>query len=143
MKTTSNASSVGALINTKRRAAGLTQFDLAEQLRVSDQAVSKWERNLSRPNVHTSKRLAELLSITDAEIANAQKATPSRYKIVQAFEAYTTFGFVVTAIVLAVVATTLLILDQIDLRNAVILLGIAIFAIAIILLDIVDDKHSF
>lgn len=34
----------GALIARRRRELGLTQKQLAEQLHISDRAVSKWER---------------------------------------------------------------------------------------------------
>ena len=37
----------GQLIRTLRKKRGLTQLVLAEQLGVSDKAVSKWERGVS------------------------------------------------------------------------------------------------
>ena len=38
----------GEFIAERRRALGLTQRALAERLSVSDKAVSKWERGVSR-----------------------------------------------------------------------------------------------
>ena len=38
----------GGLIRALRREKGLTQLQLAEKLRVSDKAVSKWERGVSQ-----------------------------------------------------------------------------------------------
>ena len=38
---------IGALIGALRREKGMTQRELAEQLHVSDRAVSKWERGVS------------------------------------------------------------------------------------------------
>lgn len=49
--------SLGAAIAAQRKKAGLTQLQLAEQLGVTDKAVSKWERDLSCPDVHTLPRL--------------------------------------------------------------------------------------
>lgn len=40
-----------ALVTARRKARGLTQRQLAEQLHVSDKAVSKWERALSLPDI--------------------------------------------------------------------------------------------
>ena len=43
-----DCSKVGALIRALREEAGLTQLQLAEQLGVSDRAVSKWECGVSQ-----------------------------------------------------------------------------------------------
>lgn len=42
-----DARKTGALIAERRKALGLTQKELAEQLLVSDKAVSKWETGVS------------------------------------------------------------------------------------------------
>ena len=41
--------SIGEIINSLRKAKGMTQNELAEKMNVTDKAVSKWERNLSCP----------------------------------------------------------------------------------------------
>jgi len=143
MNTQPNHISLGQLINNKRRSKGLTQFDLAEQLRVSDQAVSKWERNLSRPSLRVTNKLTALLDISDDELTSARDATPPHYRILQAFDSYLTFGLMVTAMVLGIVATVLLILEQIELRNAVIMIGMAVVGVSVILFDVIDDKNAF
>lgn len=143
MSTQDNITSLGQLINGKRRDKGLTQFELAEQLQVTDQAVSKWERNLSRPSLRVTNKLTSLLDISDAELTSAQQATPSHYRILQSFSTYMTFGLMVTTLVLAIVATVLLVLEQIDLRNAVIMLGLAVVGIAVIVFDVIDEKNEF
>lgn len=38
---------LGALIAERRRQKGMTQQELAEKMRVTDKAVSKWEREVS------------------------------------------------------------------------------------------------
>ena len=38
---------IGKLIRSLRRERGLTQLGLAEQMHISDKAVSKWERGVS------------------------------------------------------------------------------------------------
>ena len=42
---------MGEIISNLRREKGMTQKDLAEQLHVSDRAVSKWERGAGFPDV--------------------------------------------------------------------------------------------
>lgn len=54
----------GQLILGLRRERGLTQRQLAEDLHVSVQAVSKWERGLGCPDVGLLPRLAELFGVS-------------------------------------------------------------------------------
>ena len=46
-----------------RKANGLSQFNLAEQLGVSRQAVSKWEAGASKPSTENLKTLAALYDV--------------------------------------------------------------------------------
>ena len=45
---------LGAFIAENRRRQHMTQQQLAQMLYITDKAVSKWERGLSYPDVHTS-----------------------------------------------------------------------------------------
>ncbi len=54
---------IGSLICRLRKEQQLTQRQLAEQLCVSDKAVSKWERGLGCPDVSLLPDLARLLGI--------------------------------------------------------------------------------
>lgn len=58
----------GSFIAARRRAAGLTQLELARKLGVTDKAVSKWERGLSCPDIALLSPLAECLDITLEEL---------------------------------------------------------------------------
>ena len=51
-------------ITDLRRAAGMTQLELAEHLNYSDKAVSKWERGESLPDVAVLKQIADLFRVT-------------------------------------------------------------------------------
>lgn len=55
---------LGAMIATLRKEKGMTQLDLAQRLGVTDKAVSKWERDLSCPDVNSLPKLAEVLGVT-------------------------------------------------------------------------------
>lgn len=53
----------GQIISEYRKAKGLTQRALAEQLNITDKAVSKWERNIARPDISLIPKLSEILGI--------------------------------------------------------------------------------
>lgn len=53
----------GELIAEYRKAKGLTQRALADQLNITDKAVSKWERNIARPDISIIPKLSEILDI--------------------------------------------------------------------------------
>ena len=59
-----------------RRASGMTQLDLAEQLNYSDKAVSKWERGESLPDVAVLKRIADLFQVTIDYLVTADHTEP-------------------------------------------------------------------
>lgn len=52
---------MGEIISALRKEKGMTQRDLAEKMGVTDKAVSKWERNLSCPDISSIPLLAEVL----------------------------------------------------------------------------------
>ena len=51
---------MGKIIQAQRQRLGWSQSDLADQLHVTRQAVSKWERDLSYPDVDTLVNLAQI-----------------------------------------------------------------------------------
>lgn len=60
--------SMGAIIARKRKELGLTQEQLAGELGISYQAVSKWENELSSPDISTLPLLADVLGLSLDEI---------------------------------------------------------------------------
>lgn len=65
---------MGPFISEMRKSLQLTQKELAEKLKVSDKAVSKWERNLSRPDISLLVPLSDILGITITELLKGEKA---------------------------------------------------------------------
>lgn len=55
---------IGKRIMKNRKALGLTQEQLAEQLGVTAQAVSKWENDLSCPDISVLPQLADIFGIS-------------------------------------------------------------------------------
>lgn len=62
----------GAFLSRLRKEKGMTQKELAEQLYVSDKAVSKWERGLSLPDIALLQPMAELLGASVTELLSGQ-----------------------------------------------------------------------
>jgi len=67
-------SNMAQFISTLRKEKGLTQKDLAEQLGVTDKAVSKWERGLNCPDISLLAKLSNILGVTTSELLNGAKA---------------------------------------------------------------------
>lgn len=65
--------SIGTLIAALRRANGLTQKQLADQLGVSDKAVSRWERDESLPDLTLLPVIADLFHITVDELLRGER----------------------------------------------------------------------
>lgn len=65
---------LGIFIANNRKAAGMTQQELAEKLHVTNKAVSKWETGLSYPDVTLLEPLANALSVNVEELLTCQKA---------------------------------------------------------------------
>ncbi|MBQ9779981.1 MAG: helix-turn-helix transcriptional regulator [Clostridia bacterium] len=57
---------VGERISRLRQKKGMTQIALADKLGVTSQAISKWERGQSFPDVSRLDELAELLGVAVA-----------------------------------------------------------------------------
>src|SRR5688572_33393520 len=58
-----NSNSLGQKIATARKKANLSQALLAQQVSISSQAVGKWERGESMPDITTLNRLAEIFGV--------------------------------------------------------------------------------
>ncbi|MBQ2698361.1 MAG: helix-turn-helix transcriptional regulator [Firmicutes bacterium] len=65
--------SLGAAIRTERQRCGMTQEELAEQLGVSRQAVSKWENDTAAPGSANLLSLAQLFGISVDELLKMSK----------------------------------------------------------------------
>ena len=72
-----NSKSVGNKIATARKKINLSQADLAQQVSISSQAVGKWERGESMPDISTLNRLAEILGVDLNYFSEAFKSIDS------------------------------------------------------------------
>ncbi len=75
-----NNKNIGELIISLSKAKGMTQYDLAVKMNITDKAVSKWERNLSYPDISSISKLSEILGVTVEELLNAKvKSNNNKY----------------------------------------------------------------
>ena len=67
----------GVFLAQLRKEQGWTQKDLADQLHVTDKAVSKWERGLGFPDIKLLEPLADLLQVSLAELIRSERIEPN------------------------------------------------------------------
>lgn len=65
---------IASFISELRKEKNLTQKELAEQLNITDKAVSKWERGQSYPDITILPPLCALLGVTVSELLNGEHA---------------------------------------------------------------------
>ena len=121
----------GATISALRKEKGMTQLDLARQMGVTDKAVSKWERDLSFPDVTSLPKLAEVLDTSVDELLEVKTAAqeePAAPKVPALVE------LVLKAVALAmgVGVVALTIMDEVTPNDAVRLLGIGLACLALV-----------
>lgn len=63
---------VGKKIAALRKEKGMTQDDIAEKLNVSPQAVSKWENDISYPDIMLLPKIAQLLDTTVDDLLSSE-----------------------------------------------------------------------
>ncbi len=76
--------SFGTFLKEKRLEKNLTQKDLAKILIVSESAVSKWEKDIARPDISLLPKLSEVLDVSEHELITASIDRESREEKVQA-----------------------------------------------------------
>lgn len=119
---------LGQKIAQLRKAKAMTQRDLAQQLHVTDKAVSKWEREQASPDIKTLPQIAEVLDVPVQELLLARedkKMPTSEFEHVM--------NIALKAIPLALTLATLVlgILKELTPRLGFSLLSLAVFLLAL------------
>ena len=123
--------SIGETIASLRKKKGMTQNELAEKMNVTDKAVSKWERDLSCPDVNTISKLADVLDTSVDELLQAKNKEYSNSKLKDLI------NVILKAVVIAmgIAVVVLNILDSIEIKSSIIMLGIGLVCLAMYLMD--------
>ena len=118
---------LGQKIAELRKAKNMTQLELANKLNITDKAVSKWERDISCPDINTFPKLAEILGVSVDELLQANNAVSDNKEnkdIVDLVLKAVPLGL---GIGVAILTT----FDQLPLKDAISLLAIAVVALSI------------
>lgn len=124
--------SLGQTIARLRKEKGMTQLQLAERMGVTDKAVSKWERDLSSPDLGTMPKLAEAFGLTVDELmqgsipAGPQKTEKNGELVDTILKAL--------GVAMGVGVTALSALGQLPADRAMVLLGIGLTSVSLALL---------
>ena len=129
--------SIGETIAYLRKEKGMTQNELAEKMNVTDKAVSKWERNLSCPDVNTISKLADILGVSVEELLNSKNKEYFNSKI----KDLVNLIFKAVALAMGIAVVVLNILDKINVKSSMIMLGIGISCVCIYLFSINESKN--
>ena len=120
----------GNMIAALRKEKGMTQLELAEEMGVTDKAVSKWERDLSFPDVSSFPKLAEIFDVSVDELMQVKpgaKEGENHAAIAEIVQA----ALKGVALAMGVAVVVLSIMEQIETNAAVGMLGIGLACLAV------------
>lgn len=126
---------LGMMIAELRKERGLTQMELAEKMGVTDKAVSKWERDLSCPDINSLPNLADVLGVSVDELMQIKQAAETPKQSVKEI-----VNLILKAIPVAMGVAVLIlsIMGEVDMQNGFIMLGIGMFCMG---LSLLNDKR--
>ena len=114
---------LGTMIAELRKQHGMTQLELAEKMGVTDKAVSKWERDLSCPDINSIPNLAEILGVSVEELMQIKKeAAEPVSKVTEIME----IAPKAVAMAMGIAVTVLTILNALDVKSGMVMLGIGL-----------------
>ena len=111
----------------------MTQLELAEKMGVTDKAVSKWERDLSYPDLNSIPKLAEIFGVSvedlmqnrlESQREEMKDITPLVHMILKAI-----------ALAMGVSVVALSCMGSLEAETAVILLGIGLACAGAVMLE--------
>ena len=126
--------SMGMMIAAKRKELGMTQLELAEKMGVTDKAVSKWERELSYPDVNSLPKLAEIFGMSVDELMQIKTETV-RAEDTQSPGSIISLILKAVCIAMGIAVAVLSILGEMNADTAVTMLGIGVACAGISLLE--------
>jgi len=125
---------LGTIITSLRKENGMTQLELAKKMSVTDKAVSKWERDLSCPDVNSLPKLAEIFGISVDELMQV-KSTARLDDNTKDINGIITLVFKALSLAMGISVIVLSILEEIDVYSGFTMLGIGLTCAGIALLQ--------
>ena len=122
---------LGTMIAELRKQHGMTQLELAEKMGVTDKAVSKWERDLSCPDINSLPKLAEILGVSVEELMQVKKEAEAPVsKTTEIME----IAPKAVAMAMGIAVTVLTILNALDVKSGMAMLGIGLACVGVSLM---------
>ena len=123
---------LGTMIAELRKQHGMTQLELAEKMGVTDKAVSNWERDLSCPDINSIPNLAEILGVSVEELMQVKKEAEAPVsKVAEIME----IAPKAVAMAMGIAVTVLTILNALDVKSGMVMLGIGLACVGISLMS--------
>lgn len=123
---------LGMMIAELRKEQGMTQAGLAEKMGVTDKAVSKWERDLSCPDINSLPNLAAELGVSVDELMQFRKeASASKKSPKEIID----LVFKTVALAMGIAVVVLSVLNKLEAETGIVLLGIGLACVGISLLN--------
>ena len=116
---------MGMMIAAKRKELGMTQLDLASRMGVTDKAVSKWERDLSYPDVNSLPKLAEVFGMSVDELMQI-KTESVQQEDKKSVQEIVSLALRAICLAMGVAVVVLSILGQLETGTAITMLGIGV-----------------
>ena len=123
---------LGTMIAELRKQHGMTQLELAEKMNVTDKAVSKWERDLSCPDINSLPKLAEILGVSVDELMQIKKEAAEPVNKVQEIMDVAPKA---VAMAMGIAVAALTVLNELDIKSAMVMLGIGLACAGIALMN--------
>ncbi len=129
-----NTKTIGETISSLRKQNNMTQSDLAKKMNVTDKAVSKWERNLSYPDITSISKLAKILGVDSSYLIdlcgekNVMKDKVRNNDLINN-------ACIAVSLAMGIAVIVLNIFNQVEIKNAITLLSIGLVSISFYMLN--------
>ena len=120
----------GTMIAAMRKENGMTQLELAEKMGVTDKAVSKWERDLSFPDINSIPKLADIFNVTVDELMQVKADTKENTENNKVSE-IVNVALKGVALAMGIAVVVLSFIGELETNEAVSMLGIGLTCLAI------------
>lgn len=130
---------LGMMISSLRKEKGMTAVRTCRKMGVTDKAVSKWERDLSFPDINSIPKLAEIFDVSVDDLMQVKSETKENMSKNKVDEIVDT-ALKGIGIAMGIAVTVLSVLGELETNTAFIMLGIGLSSISISLLK--DKKEE-
>ncbi len=126
---------LGEMIAKLRKENNMTQVQLAEKMNVTDKAVSKWERDLSCPDVDSLSRLGEIFTISVDELLSVKNQKKEVDKPKNKSQSIIDLILQGVGLAMGIAVTVLnIVADDLNMKSSMVMLGIGMSCFGIFLL---------